>query len=273
MVCNGNILTHVKKNLVLPISSGQKITVFISSNIDGKHDKPKYNPVRMEVKSILEKTEIAQVCLFEDLPGSTLPVGLEYCWQLKDCDLCIFLIDNKDGIKPEVQKQIEIVRRNNIQAIYLFCDENCKSETEIELGLKGVPYANTNTVHKFADLSKFAVRAFMYDVINTYHNCCKGNLYYKLDDETEEMFSKVNAVQPKSNDIPFMPKLVIKSIDKCKLYLLRTIFGNDYNYNTKDSLETSDIDGWGLEFLPVLFEAKSVKSFNTSLFLDNIKEY
>lgn len=83
----------------LMVSPGQKIKVFISS-ICGVE---KYDRVRIELKSAIEATQLAEVYTFENKGASTLPAGNHYTWALEDSDICIFLIDNADGIKPGVQ--------------------------------------------------------------------------------------------------------------------------------------------------------------------------
>ena len=61
--------------------------------------------------------------MFEQEAASTLTVGEHFSWGLEDSDLCIFLIDNADGVSSGVQKEIDIVKRNNKKALYYFCDE------------------------------------------------------------------------------------------------------------------------------------------------------
>lgn len=103
----------------LPLSPGQKIKVFISS-ICGVE---KYDKVRAELKNAIERTQLVDVYTFESKGASTLPAGDHYILALEDSDICIFLIDNADGIKPGVQAEIDAVKKHNIKALYYFCDE------------------------------------------------------------------------------------------------------------------------------------------------------
>lgn len=34
---------------------------------------------------------------------------------------------------------------------------------------------------------------------------------------------------------------------------------------------TNEFDDWGIQFLPILFEGKSIKHFNTAMYLDALK--
>ena len=159
-----------------PLPVGQKINVFISS-ICG--DKGKYDRVRAELKKVIEATEIAKVYLFEAEGAATMSAGAHYVYGLEDSDICIFLIDNADGVTPGVQKEIDTVRKNNIKALYYFCDETSKDETAVQQGLKGAQYAKSATIHKFDDLIENGARDLINDIIATYHHYCKNRLIWK----------------------------------------------------------------------------------------------
>lgn len=86
--------------------SDKKLKVFISS-ICGEE---KYDRVRHELKRAIEDTNLAEVYTFEETGASTLSAEEHYIWELKDSDICIFLIDNKDGVRSGVQKEIDIAK-------------------------------------------------------------------------------------------------------------------------------------------------------------------
>ena len=79
----------------LYINPDQRIKVFISS-ICG--DKGKYDRVRASLKRLLEETKMVDVYLFEQEEASTLTAEQHYLWALEESDVCIFLIDNDDGV-------------------------------------------------------------------------------------------------------------------------------------------------------------------------------
>ena len=111
----------VARPLVQP---GQKLKVFVSS-ICGKS---RYDKVRSELKQLIEKTGLATVYLFEEEGAASIPAGSHYLYALKDSDVCIFLIDNADGITKGVQAEIDTVKKNGIKALYYFCDETKKEK-------------------------------------------------------------------------------------------------------------------------------------------------
>lgn len=150
-----------KQNIPLIISPGQKIKVFISS-ICGVE---KYDKVRAELKSAIEATQLADAYTFESKGASTLTAGDHYTFALEESDICIFLIDNADGIRPRVQGEIDTVKKYNIKALYYFCDENQKEKTALEQSLMGAHLAKSKTVHSFSELSKDGAQALIEDII------------------------------------------------------------------------------------------------------------
>ena len=172
-----------------PIDSvvpGKKIQVFISS-ICGNE---KYDEVRDKLKNALEKTQLFDVYTFESAGASTLPAGSHYKWRLEDSDICIFLIDNADGVTPGVQAEIDIVKKNNIKALYYFCDETKKEKTPLEQSLMGAQFAKSKTVHSFRELSQAGVQALIDDMIEIYHHYCAGRIAIQSDDIDEVKLKK-----------------------------------------------------------------------------------
>lgn len=107
---------------------GEKIKVFISSI----YGNSKYDTVRLELKTAIEETNLAQVYLFETENASTLSVEAHYTFALEDSGLCIFLIDNADGVPARVQREVDVVKKLGIKAIYYFCDEKSSEKTVLE---------------------------------------------------------------------------------------------------------------------------------------------
>lgn len=250
------------------IESSYKIKIFISS----KHgDKGKYDRVRSQLKKRIEETGLAFVYAFESEAASTLTVGEHFSWGLEDSDLCIFLIDNADGVSPGVQKEINIVKRSNKKALYYFCDESSQEKTVIEQSLVNSLYAKSKTVHRFDELSQNGAQAMIDDIVYIYHHYCQGRLLPKNDEEENRTSDlKLNSVSDHSQ-AP-LPKSVVKNIDKCKDYIYKVVFGySGRNIVDEDKqIKTSELDEWGEQFLDVLFGGKTIKSFNTGMFLESL---
>lgn len=253
----------------LTILPDQKIRVFISS-ICG--DNGKYDRVRASLKKEIEETNLADVYLFEEKDASTLSAGEHYIWALEDSDICIFLIDNADGVTPGVQKEIDTVKRCNIKSLYYFCDETTKEKTAVEQGLMGATFAKSKTVHRFDELSQDGARALINDIVTIYLNYCRGRLVSRPVDEDESL-REVNLPKNAIYHTHTALKAVVDNIDKCKEYILKQTVGfSSGNLLHHEDIKTSEIDEWGVQFLAVLFEGKSIKHFNTGMFLDTLKE-
>lgn len=255
----------VEHSIPLPISPGQKIKVFISS-ICGVE---KYDKVRADLKRAIESTQFADVYTFESKGASTLSAGSHYTWALEDSDICIFLIDNADGIKPGVQVEIDTVKKHNIKSLYYFCDETQKEKTALEQSLMGAHFAKSKTVHSFGELSQDGARALIDDIISVYHYYCTGRIILKSDEDDEVQRVEVEGTE--KYQLPTIPKAALKNVDKCRDYILNFVLGYPRGKYPDETEKTSEFDEWGLQFLPILFEGKSIKHFNTAMYLDALK--
>lgn len=257
--------TTEKKSIPLIISPGQKIKVFISS-ICGVE---KYDKIRAELKSAIEATRLADVYTFEEKGASTLTADTHYTFALKDSDICIFLIDNADGIRPGVQNEIDTVKKYNIKALYYFCDENQKEKTALEQSLIGAHFAKSKTVHSFSELSKDGAQALIDDIVAVYHYYCTGKIIVKPDEQDE--IQEVEIVGTEKYQLPIIPRATLKNVDKCRDYILKFVLGYSRGKYLDEKEKTSEIDEWGFEFLQVLLEGKSIRGFNTAMYLETLK--
>lgn len=249
----------------LMVSPGQKIKVFISS-ICGVE---KYDKIRAELKNAIEATQLAEVYTFENKGASTLPDGSHYAWALEDSDICIFLIDNADGIKPEVQTKIDTVKKRNIKALYYFCDETEKEKTALEQSLMSEHFPQRKTVHSFSELSQYGAHALIDDIIAVYHYYCTGRIGPNSDGTDE--IQGVEITESEKYRLSTIPKTTLNNVDKCRSYILKFALGNSRGRYSDEPEKTSELDEWGLQFLPILFEGKSIKHFNTAMYLDALK--
>ncbi len=250
-----------------PLATGRKINVFVSSKCG---DKGKYDHVRAELKKSIEATNIADVYLFEDEGASSVPAGLHYGYALEDSDVCIFLIDNADGIPSGVQKEIDIVKKHEIKSLCYFCDEQSKEKTAFEQSIMGAKYAKSYSVHKFDDLIQNGAQDLIDEIVAIYHHYCKGRLSWNDEVSTDEM-QPVSIIEVEKSVLPVIPKAVIKSIDKCSTYMLKLVLGYAPARLPDHKESTCEFDEWCAQFLPVLFEGASIKQFNTTLFLEVLK--
>lgn len=250
-----------------PTVSGRKIRVFISS-ICGQE---KYDSIRAKLGKSITDTQLAEVYMFETEGASTLQTGNHYKWALEDSDVCIFLIDNADGVPPGVQAEIDTVKKYSIKALYYFCDEQCKEMTAVQKSLLGAQHAKHKTVHTFSELSQNGARELINDIISVYHYYCKGKLIEASENLSEE-FQEMNVAGLENLLAPTMPKTLLNNVDKCTAYISKLITGYSYDGFWDDEERTCEIDDWGVQFLPILFEGKSIKQFNLGMFLETLKD-
>lgn len=261
--------TEKKEHTVeLPIIPDRKIQVFISS-ICG--DNGRYDNVRAALKKAIEDTGLAQVYTFEGKESSVMTAKEHYTFALENSDVCIFLIDNADGITPGVQSEIDTVKKCNIKALYYFCDETEKQMTAFQKSLLGADNVKSKTVHSFDDLDQKCVHAVINDIVMIYIYYCHGNLIPKLN-ESDMDIQAIELNVSTNYHVVALPKTIIENIDRCKDYILRFTLGFPGNRVDGEKIKTSELDGWAVQFLPIMFEGKSIKSFNTGMFLDTIKE-
>ena len=243
----------------------RKINVFISS-ICGIE---RYDNVRKELKEALESTKLVDVYTFEGKGASTLPAGAHYTWALEDCDVCIFLIDNEDGINPGVQIEIDTVNKRNIKALYYFCDETVQEKTPLEKSLMGAKFAKSKIIHKFEELSQNGAQDLINDIITVYHYYCTDKIAKQLDDDEE--FQRLNVTDIDKIQTPIVPKTILKNIDKSKDYILKYVIGYTSARFQDEEEKTNEIDEWGRQFLSILFEGKSIRQFNVGMYLDVLR--
>lgn len=241
----------------------EKIKVFISSQCGDEPEKQRYNRVRKELKKLIENTGFAKVYLFEDGLASTQTAVQDYLYALDDSDVCIFLIDNADGVTPGVMREINRAKSHPKKSFYLFCKERRNEPTQIQKELKGAQGVKYHIVDTFEEFIDKSYKSLINDIRNTYSNYCKGRL---IDPEflpSKEVEFEVGAIASEA-----LEKKLFKGIDKTKLYLSQQIF----NKLDREIKETNDLDSYCEDFLHVLFGEKSIREFNTSLLLSELEK-
>jgi len=231
----------------------QKIKVFISSACGDELDKQKYNIVRAGLKALIEATHFAEVYVFEAEGASSASAGRHYTSSLEECDICIFLIDNKDGIPDGVQIEIDTVNKRAIKSLYYFCDQSSKEETPLQKSLKGASFAKSKVVHSFEDFVQNGATDLIEDLVMIYRQYCKGRITWS-EEKTEEKHDNLVFTDFSSFSDNVVNKDVLNSIDKCKNYFSQLILEEP-----KESIvNTNAIDDECVKFLPILFEGKQI---------------
>ena len=151
-----------------------------------------------------------------------------------------------------------------IKALYYFCDENQKEKTSLEKSLMGASFAKSKTVHTFNELSKNGATALLSDIVLIYHYYCQGKI--SLSEIESDPTKDIDITSISTPQDMSFPKSVLKNIDKTTDYILHAITGISFSRFPDDPIQTSELDDWGIQFLPILFEGKTIKEFNTRPF-------
>lgn len=241
------------------IEFDEKIRVFISSRCGEK----RYDNVRMKLKSLIENTGFAKVYLFESRRASTLSAQQDYLYGLDDSDVCLFLIDNTDGVPEGVLKEYQRAKAHPKKSLFIFCNENKDEPTHIQkeiTGAGGAKYYITNNFDEFIDIG---YQSLINDIGEIYISYCKGRLIDPEFIAATGSIEEINIVASESLD-----KQIFKNIDNTKKLISNEIFTR-----SDGKVEnTCDLDVYSSEFLKVLFNRKNIKDYNTNLLFSALKE-
>lgn len=226
-----------------------KVKVFISSLCGSR-----YTIVRKGLKNLLEETNLATVYIFESTGASSQDVIPSYITKIDDSDLCIFLIDNKDGVSDAVIREQKRVRQLNIKSIYLFCDENQKEETQIQKEIIASLKEKFRVIHEFSDFIMTGYQSTLQDIVDIYRNYCKGYLISKKENE-----DNIELKYPTA-DTYTLNKQLYNGFDLTKKSLSNIIYSHD-----REISETSELDKVCQELLNIIIGKESIKSFDFNL--------
>lgn len=155
-----------------------KVKVFVSSrescpDEDGETiHYERYRYVRRAIKELLEETNMAQVYVRE-LEGTagTQPITDEYLCALREQDICIFIIDNKDDKEKHadgVVKEYEEAKKQGKKMMFVFCDEFSKANTQIAKEMKNSSGPTCPTAHTFDEIPYIVYDSVINDIIGIY---------------------------------------------------------------------------------------------------------
>ena len=232
-----------------------KIQVFISSSCDKR-----FNTIREKIKKNLEETGLFIVYVFEESGSSSLAAKNEYLFKLSTSDVCVFLIDNFQGIPEGVQREIDLAEKINMKSLYYFCDEKSIEPTSIQKKFDPTK-SKYSIVHSFDDFFNGAID-LVNEVLTIYRLYCNDFIKTDSNDQT------INLSPLNNYNENLIQKELLKSLDKC-ISFFEEMFGLK-----KDKISaTNNFDELCYNFLPILFKGESLVKFNTNLLLEEIKKY
>ena len=254
------------------IQIGEKLKVFISSKTGDAQNCTKYNLARKAIKEILEATGLFQIYLFEEAGTSSISAENHYIRNLRYADVCIFLIDNEDGVPEGVQNEVDKVLRNKIPSLYYFCDQNSKEKTSLQKSLLHPDAPKSKIIHSFEDFIERGAVDLINDILFTYKAYSSGDTVHPsnelLVDETDDE-NKIVKEEKVSNPNIFLIGNKNISKEKCREYFINMFFESEKKQEEASS--HTDIDYYCSKFLQIMFEGVSYYTFEVSEYLKVLK--
>lgn len=140
-----------------------KLRVFISSKCGGK-----YTITRKALKKLFDATGLITTYVFEKEPASSLDTKSAYLDYVDESNICVFLIDNKDGIPNPVLDEQKRAKEKSVNLIYIFCDERKKTPTKMQEEIRNSLSEKYFVVHEFSDIVSKAYDSVLQDLISNY---------------------------------------------------------------------------------------------------------
>ena len=166
-----------------------RLRVFISSKCGEK-----YTIARKAIKRLLECTGLVEVYAFETEPASSEDAQSAYLEYVDNSNLCIFLVDNKDGVPPAVLSEEKRAKDKQLRLLYVFCDEEEKEATPMQLEVKIKLSQKYKVVHEFSDIVTTVYDSVMQDIIAVYKR--KEGALTRIDsDSVDQVEVKVLVLQ------------------------------------------------------------------------------
>lgn len=243
-----------------------KLKVFISSKIGDQESDRKYILTRSVAKELLESTGLFQVYSFEAEGSSTISAKDHYTENLLNCDICVFLIDNKDGVPPGVQIELETVSKYTIPALYYFCNEDSKEKTSTQIDLENAAMPKHTTIKSFSEFIQKLPYDIMSDLLITFKKASnpRGEELPDYHIDSEQRLSDTSFIEIHSPAF-LLEKKNLKN-ELSMNYFEHLIFGKDL-----DDSDAKGFDLFCLQFLKTIFEGKNIIEFNMSLFFEELE--
>ncbi len=270
-----------------------KIKVFISSKMGDTTADEKYVVARKAVREILEATNLFSVYLFEDKGASILPAVDHYSQALINSDVCVFLIDNKDGVPAGVQTELDTAEKYKIPSLYYFCDQWESKKTQVQISLQKSFLPKHISVVSFASFVEKCPIDLIESVVDIFKISGKPLRNNELIDdelslnvETEDKSSNDTA-KSQTDSVPISKiSQEVENIYRRKSLLLiskktteNKLCRNYFEYlllehDLKDSSkEFKNFDFYSRIFLKTMFEGTSIEEFNCTLMLESLKDF
>lgn len=221
------------------------IKVFISSKCDGK-----YRDMRKRLSKLINDSPLMNSICYEEEGSRSVKSEEFYINHVKTCDVCLFIIDNEDGISPSVLKEIDTAKKYNKKCLYFFCTENSSDRTQLQEDL--------DAKEKYSDISTFdqipetVIESITGDIIYYYRYRNSDAVDYKISDINTDKYSST-----------------ILDISKESKVLCEYLFKMFQLNLSQDENKLSNIEQEIIKFFQFIFSKNKSKDIN----FDFLEEY
>lgn len=234
----------------------REIRVFISSCCDGE-----FSSLRNELQKAINDTHVFEAYLFEEQGASTITARESYISELKDCDVCVFIVKESVGLSGGVLEEIKTAFQYKKKKLFYFVGYQGGVPSEISDLVHGaeasVYCSNLDTLDQVKDK---VIEDLQNDVLRVYRYHCSNAFSFS------ENSDDLSALQQAPSDISVLPKQSLNNLSATMSILAVFYFAQQEEDNP-----TNEIDRLIADLMQRLVKAGSVNEFPFELLLNEVK--
>lgn len=230
------------------------IRVFISSKCD--NDGP-FGRMRRELAEEIEQTGVFVAYLWERGGASAMTAEENYRAEVRDSDVCVFILDHAADVPTGVQNEVDEARRDGKKRFYYFVTENGRKDLPLKSELKGAKGLTYKDIERFSDVPIQVVRDLQEDVLKMYRSWCNGFLV--MQDGSQTL-----ALSPSYDSFAGgLPRKGVDNLDATTAFFARFLLGTG-----EETSPTGDLDRELCALAKALYENFSIGRFDPTELID-----
>ena len=226
----------------------RQIRVFVSSKCDNDGT---FTRMRHRLAREIDKTGVFVAYLWERGGASTTMAEENYRMEVRDSDVCVFILDHAADVPTGVQNEIDEARRGGKKCFFYFVTENGRKELPLKNGLKGAKGLTYKDVELFSEVPIQIVRDLQEDVFRMYRSWCNGFLV--TQDGSQPL-----ALSPSYDSFAGgLPKKGVDNLDATTAFFASFLLGAEAEVSP-----TGDLDRELCNLAKALYEDFSIGEFD-----------
>lgn len=235
----------------------REIRVFISSRCTER-----YQDIRLELFERINSSGIFEAYIFERSGASTRTAKEAYISQLRDSDVCVFIIGASDGLSEGVLEEIDAAHKYKKRSMFYLCGFGHSVPNELRPYLSGGNSSlYQNDITNLQDIPQAVIQDLQRDVLDTYRAYCQP-VFVEEDSpaSTNLLNTGVQGVYS------FLPKSVLRGSSLCASTLESFILGSP-----QESSASTNLDSFYNNLLDRIIHTGLVDSFDYNAFVNEAK--